>query len=1113
MKHFKLQHTLALLCLMLASLSGLAAPPADTPERVTVSITVTDTAGEPLIGATAQVISKRKSGGTVGGVTDTDGKVTLTVDKGATIEIRYVGMDSATIKADRSGERIVELQDNASMLDQVVVTGYQRTTKRRTTGSVSTVTSEDLKGKPLANLDMLLQGKVPGMDVKAVSGRPGESAKVRIRGTNTITGNAEPMWVVDGVPLQKDIPSISSSRVRAGDFNDIFANGISGINPNDIESITVLKDASAAAIYGSRAAGGVIVVTTKRGKEGKINVSYSANVSIVTKPSRDANLMNSTEKLAWEQELWNEFSADRKARNMRYPVIGVLGQIRSGYGKYAGMTLEEQDAEIARLGSSTTDWFGELFRNSVSNSHYLSLSGGSEKIRYYVSLGYDHNNGLVKHSDYERYSANSKIDIIPSRKVKIGFQMDFGMQTSNGSAMGVDIFRYAYFANPYEKPYNADGSYAPDNTYYSFTNANGALDMSLPDNGFNVMRELNETSSEARNVSVSTVGTLSWNIIDHLSFEGLASYHYTGDNSDNINGADTYSAWIDRPFEEMMALTSKRKYGSITQTSSYNTSYNLRGHFHYSNTFGDIHYISALAGAEIRGQYAKTIFEKRYGYDPVSGNSSMPVFPEGTKVDYSSLLSYASIIDGLSGQSRNKDTYASFYLSMDYVLKNRYILSLTGRTDGSNNFGSNQQFNPTGSVGLSWNIDQESWMHPLSPILSSLSLRAATGYTGNINKTVLPQLVMRYSTSFRKSDDMFLRIGTIGNAPNPNLRWEKTFDMKVSLDMGFFNDRLRLQGELYNRRTRDAVSAVQVVSTTGFTTQSFNTSELENKGVELSLSGTPYSDRDWRVTLSANIAWNRNKLLKYNPPSISMFNSNYVGYPLGSIISGKVTGIDPELGIYAYEVRPDVKLSTVADRQKSQNYAFYLGTENAPVNGGYSLSVGYKKVILSAGGSFSWGGKILNNIAAPQGYGSLSSNVSAVQHPATQDNDLYVYHFNTTRDHVNRWTPSNPITNGYPRIIDAFGEYLGLENYMVTSSLITRASMLEDVSYFKLGSLMLSYTLDANWLKRLHINTVMLSASASNIFTLTNYKGIDPETPGAVYPIARSYSFGLSVNF
>ena len=220
-----------------------------------IDVTIVDENGEYLPGATLKTSDK-----TVGIVSDAEGKASLWAAKGSTLTVSYIGMQTRTIKVTRAITGNIVLENESTSLDQVVVNGYQRTTKRRVTGSVATLSAEDLKDKPMANIDMLLQGKIAGVDVKALSGRPGESAKIRIRGTNTITGNAAPLWVVDGVPLQKDIPSISSSQIRAGDFNDIFANGISGINPNDIESVTVLKDASAAAIYGSRAAGGVIVV-------------------------------------------------------------------------------------------------------------------------------------------------------------------------------------------------------------------------------------------------------------------------------------------------------------------------------------------------------------------------------------------------------------------------------------------------------------------------------------------------------------------------------------------------------------------------------------------------------------------------------------------------------------------------------------------------------------------------------------------------------------------------------------------------------------------------------------------------------------------------------------
>lgn len=283
---------------------------------VLIDVQIVDSNDEPLPGATMLISNKKQ-----GIVADVDGKVQAWVDKNVEIEFSYISMKPLKMKVTKPVRGKIVLEDDNYTFDELIITGYQTTTKRRSTGSLGTISAKQLKTAPSANMDMLMQGKIAGVNVKAVSGRPGESSKIRIRGTNTISGNAEPLWVIDGVPLQRDIPKISSSEIKSGDFNNIFANGISGINPNDIESVTVLKDASAAAIYGSRAAGGVIVVTTKHGKEGKMKVNYSANVSVVTSPSRTHNLMNSCEKLAWEQELWDEFSAERFSSGETYPVI------------------------------------------------------------------------------------------------------------------------------------------------------------------------------------------------------------------------------------------------------------------------------------------------------------------------------------------------------------------------------------------------------------------------------------------------------------------------------------------------------------------------------------------------------------------------------------------------------------------------------------------------------------------------------------------------------------------------------------------------------------------------------------------------------------------------
>ena len=375
-----------------------------------ISGTVRDDEGVVLAGVTVLI-----KGTSIGVSTDVDGKFSLNVPEGnGVLLFSFIGME--TLEVNLKGKSFplnVVMESKADELDEVVVTGYTQTTKKRSTGSVAVIKKEVFENRPVVSVDNLLQGQIAGVSVLAASGRPGSASKIRIRGTNTLTGDAEPLWVVDGVPLQKDIPKIATGQIKSGDFDNIFTTGLGGINPNDIESVTILKDASAAAIYGSRAAGGVIVVTTKQGKAGKMNVNYAANVSIVLKPQRDMNLMNSREKLAWEQELWDQYSAGGFKSGTYYPVVGIVGMIRAGKDDFKGMTVAEQDAYIEELASRTTDWVDILFRNSFSMNHHLSLSGGKEEFTYYLSFGYSNDKGTMKENEYNRYNVSAKMNLKP----------------------------------------------------------------------------------------------------------------------------------------------------------------------------------------------------------------------------------------------------------------------------------------------------------------------------------------------------------------------------------------------------------------------------------------------------------------------------------------------------------------------------------------------------------------------------------------------------------------------------------------------------------------------------------------------------------------------------
>ncbi len=1092
-----MRQTLLLLLLLLGFAVG-----AQAQEKITARGVVVDSEGEPLIGVIIR-------GSIAATRTNNDGEYQLACLSGETLSFSYLGFKPMKLKAGEKRQRVVMTED-VKQLNQVVVNGYTQTDIRKSTGSVGTLTEKDLKDQPLAGVDMLMQGKLTGVNIQAVSGRPGQSAKIRIRGIASITGNSDPLWVVDGVPITKEIPVGGSTYVRSGDFTRLYADGIAGIAPQDIESITVLKDAAAAAIYGSQASAGVIVVTTKRGKAGNMRVNYSGTVSVQTAPSRDHNLMNTQEKLAYEQSVWDEFSAKGYANGTYFPRIGIVGQVRGGYGRFAGMSKAEQDAYLSELSRTNTDWFQELMRNTTSTSQHLSLSGGSDKLVYYVSGGLNTNKGIVKRTSSDGYNFSTKLTATPNNKLKINFSADYSYLKSLGSSANFDIFRYAYYANPYEKPYNADGSYAADNTYFSLSMANNGTTKILPAGGVNVMREINETTAMSNSSSTTLRGDITWRITDNLRIYGLASYTNSSDQSENELGQNTYAAWEDRVFEGS-SFTSRRVYGSLTQNSNTNRSWLARAQINYSNTFNGAHYISALFGSEVRNNFAKSVFRKVYGYDPVTGNHSTPLLLTSSTMDMTTALQqYQNILNSLTGQTRTESAFASFYGAFDYAYRGRYVANVTARTDGSNNFGSNEQFNFTWSTGLGWNIDEEAFMQNLKPILSRATLRLSTGLTGGVNKSVSPVLIMRYLSTYRNNDTQAFRTGTISSPPNPYLRWERTRDWNASLDMGFLNNRLGLNISYYHRRGYDLVTSSRVPSSTGFVSQSYNTSEQVNKGVEIMLNATPIIKGDWRWSLSGNISYNSNKLTKYDPPSGTMYGSFYVGYPQGKLFTGKPAGIDPATGLYTFQLRPDADRN---DLYSNYNYLFYIGTTNYPWTGGFSTNLSWKNLSLSLSTSFSLGAWVSNKISNnPQAsYSAIFKTIT--NRVASEDYDAYAAHLNGSRDRMRRWTPDNPITDAYPRLIDAFGEDLGLNNSQVSFEEIVNSVYMEKVNYWKIGSISLTYSLPEKLLRNKVVQSAGFSFTANNLFYITNYSGMNPESPGAVYPQSRSFSFGVNVGF
>lgn len=1086
-----------------------------TAQNMRFSGRVTDTDGAPVIGAGLICIEKNTAGTT----TDLDGNFSITLPAGAkTVKFSSVGMKELVyqlIPGHTENVRIIMEWENTE-LDQVVVTGYAQTSVKRITGSVAVLNSEKFEAKAISSVDALMQGEVAGVSIKSLSGQPGTQAKITIRGSNNITGSSAPLWVVDGVPLQSESPALSSEQLATGGFDNIFVNGIGNINPNDIESITILKDAAAAAIYGSRAANGVIVVTTKKGEAGKMRISYNNTFSWSFKPERSLNLMNSSEKLSWEDELWNEFSAAKYAASLTdntviYPVVGIVGQIRAGLGDFASMKGDKaaQDKYIESLRNVDTNWYNLLFRNSFSQGHHLSLSGGSGKSTYYVALGLNDEDGMLIHNDYRRYNVNAKMTLTPTDWARIDVGMEAARQESKMPYSTVDPFYYAFFSNPYERAYNADGSYAADNTWFTLGYYNGrGAEQVMPKNGFNIIRELDSNYSKTANTNGTFRAQTDFRIIEPLHFVGLISYSYSNNSTDKVIDKYSYSAFRDRLGSDDRSQTNL--YGNISQNRTNRNSYVARGHFSFNKTFAETHTVNLLAGAELRGSGSNTIFTKRYNYDPKTGTTSLPQI-SGPQDEW------LSEVEKLNGEYFSKTRFASFYASADYYLGKSIVLNASFRTDGSSNFGSNKQFNPTWSAGAAWHIGEEAWMKKALPALSHATLRAAYGFTGDVNTSTSHLLVIQYlQQQYRYFGDETFNLGTIPSAPNPDLGWEKTQDAKAGLDFGLWKDRLTLNTEYYYRLSTDVVTSSPVQSTTGFTHVYFNAADIMNSGIELTLNGKIIQTKDWGLSAAVNFAYNYNKVLKYNPVSKSGITSKdrYVeGYPTGAIFSGKYAGIASDTGLYQFELRPDATISTATDLNKPDNYRYFLGTTIAPYTGGFNLSASWRQLRLSISGVYSFGCKTYENFRYPASYSNASHSGVSTETVQSQFSDLYSNHLNVEKDRTNRWTATHTTGVKYPRIYDYFDGKYNFASYNPMDSSIIDAVYLKNNSYLRIKSIILTYSLPGAAVKKMRMRGLSFNVSLNNFFTFTKYDGMDPEIPGATYPTTRSVSAGMNIEF
>lgn len=890
-----------IICLFVNALAFASAA-----NRTITGVVISGEDNEPLIGASVYVHADdlKKAGASqtsLGTITDIDGKFSISVPEKVTrIHCSYIGFEEQAIalQRDKKSYRIV-LQPSAHALADVVVTGYQTLERRKLTAAISKVELSDAMVGATKSIDQALTGQIAGVAVTNTSGAPGAPAKIRIRGTASLNGTQDPLWVLDGMPLEgTDIPKLDDTK-SDNDIVNIGQSSIAGLSPNDIESITILKDAAATAIYGARAANGVIVVTTKRGRTGKPVVNF--NTKLTYTPNLDTsrlNLLNAEEKVNLELQLMSEptYLLFGFIPTSVYEEKGGVATILKKYDLlntfrekgWDGLSPEAQNA-ITRLKSINTDWNDILFRDAFTQEYNLSISGGNEKVTYYNSLGYTKENGNVPGVSFSRFNLTSKTSYQINRLLKVGISV-FANRRKNQTFMTdsqglTNPVYYSRIANPYFEPFDQNNNYI-----YDYEVVAGSV--SDLNQGFNIYEERANTSKESINTAINSIFDAElrfndqWKLTSQIGvqWEQLSQEEFAGMSSFNIRNQREKNTYQEKEGESWTTKYIIPEGGMLKTTNSTTSQITWKIQGEYKNTFKDIHDIQIMAGSEIRKNWYENASSTGYGYDPKTLTFKNLNLRKQDLNDWK-----------LKSKSYTENAFASFFANGSYTLKSRYTLGGSVRMDGSDLFGVDKKYRflPIYSVSGMWRLSNEPFISQLKWI-DNLAFRLSYGLQGNIDKTTSPFLVGSYGyvDIIPEGDEENI---TIDNAPNSKLRWEKTASYNAGIDFSVFNQSINLSVDYYYRKGTDLIGSKMLPLENGFTNMTVNWASMENKGIEVNLQTRNITTKDFSWYTSFNFAYNQNKVLRVMTNK-TQATPSLEGYPVGAIFALKTKGINQETG-------------------------------------------------------------------------------------------------------------------------------------------------------------------------------------------------------------------------
>ncbi|WP_436484577.1 TonB-dependent receptor [Chitinophaga sp. ARDCPP14] len=1062
--------------------SRTADPGENISPQMAVEGRVTDAEKKPMKGVS--VIVRGTDAGTQ---TDESGYFKLNVKENAVLEFSFLGYGKQTYKVNGTTRNIfISLSPEAKTLNEMVMVGYGATRRKDLTGSVASVDVNEVKNTPFVSIDQALAGKATGVQVIQADGSPGGMAKIRIRGGTSLIGGNDPLYIIDGVqvtiqnryvqsgadlvnPVETLGDDVGYAKNAVGSSFARGLNTLAGLNINDIESIDILKDASATAIYGSRAANGVVIITTKKGKKNE-------------KPILEANYYTGLSK-AITEKLLNA----SQYKSVMLEGAQNLNALRASQSKPADAIATSIINNPDFLGTANTNWLDLVTRTGITHNADISVRGGGSGSRYYTSLSYTKQTGTLLGTDFSRIAGKINLDNEITPKLRVITNLDYAF-TKNNVTNG--LYSSAIFAPPTFAPFNADGTPAVfDPATFAISAGSGIQ------NPMALLQGINTSKNALLLGSIA----LEYDIFKTLKFRSTASVNYTNYHQLNYIPSSLNIA------DPSGVVSSDGGIASQAQTQQSDVFY--ENTLTWDKQFNDNNRLNLLVGTSWQKTNTQTFSASGQGFPDdqfLNGLSSAALaLPPKASETQSSLLSY--------------------YLRANYALNERYLFTVTARSDESSKFPKSNRVSYFPSFGVAWRANEEPFLKGAT-WLNELKFRASAGYTGTQNLGNNLFYTLFTPGSYASTNALIpTQLG------NDHIKWETTLQKDAGVDFALFNSRLRGAIGYYHKKTTDLLLAYNVATSSGFTSALVNVADITNKGLEIDLRADIIRKKDWGWSVSANVSGNRSTVTRINQdlqnPQSTGYSDPYYNsvFSIGNTVlrEGEPIGL-----IYGYEYKGVIKTEKELEEYKAESIYAKLGLLQ-------NLALGYPKYgLIDTGVYKGYFKRDVIGSAQPKFYGGVSNTFSYKQFSVIAlltyscgGDILYLPDVNALGlgDRGNRNTRILlPHYSAGNTDADRPSLLLKESNTYGTGS---SSATVHDASYIKLKSISINYQLPDKLLNKLHLRTALVYVSGSNLFCITGYPGPDPEvsndpyslisgyTDAAAYPSMRQYTFGMRIGF